>query len=62
MDIEKKQGELGCTILHYCKENIYDTGMENDEIGKEKAPETSQPVQSEEVTRANREPKGPHLS
>lgn len=32
--------------------------MENDEIGKEKAPETSQTVQSEEVTRATGEPKG----
>ena len=32
--------------------------MENDEIGKEKAPETSQAVQSKEVTRATGEPKG----
>lgn len=32
--------------------------MENDEIGKEKAPETSQTVQSEEVTRATGEPQG----
>ena len=32
--------------------------MENDEIGKEKAPETSRAVQNKEVTRAAGEPKG----